>query len=158
MRLKKSVAGVAILAILFLLPLQQASANYTTTVTLTYGNYGDLDTLVGLPADGFQDDIIINMTLELSNKRYSTPIDLYFGIILPSGQQFWWEANLIVYKTSTTASFDLSVVIIDIATESGFYTAQAVGFAVNEQFSYLTSIIFDPPGGGAGRPPTATFL
>jgi len=157
-RLKSSISGVFILAILLIVPINQVSADFSTTVTLTYGNYGDFDTLVGLPSDGFKDDIIINMTLELYNKKYSTPIDLYFGITLPSGQEFWWEANLIVYKSSSYASFDLTIVILEIATESGFYTAQAVGFAASEKFSYMTYLVFDPPGSGIGQPPGAFFL
>lgn len=115
-------------------------ANYSVDVFIEDAWYEDLD------SDGYQDDIGVNLSVELSNQYVYTDIDMYLGITLPSGTEYWFLASFTVEKYTYYTYFRMTFELLNTATESGWYKASAVGFADGDRFSYMDSIIFDPPG------------
>ena len=143
---KKLLFGMTILTILLLSSVGKVSGNFSVSATFNSAWYADLD------ADGNADDIGTNITLTLSNNKVSTYIDLYFNIVMPSGQEYWFLSQLKIQKYTYSATFSLLYHFYNTATECGWYTMNTVGFASNEQFSLMDSIVFDPPGKSGGSP------
>lgn len=131
--------------------VNSASANYSVYIDITDAYYADLD------SDGFEDDIRILVVMDLYNYKYTTDIDLYVGIEKPLGEEVWFLAEFLAYKTTYHESYSISFNLLNTATESGWYTAYSVGFADNEQFSIMSNLLFDPPGVVGGDPPSGTF-
>lgn len=127
--------------------ISTASANFSVYVSFNDAYYADLD------SDTLQDDIRLDMTIEIYNYQYSTDVELYVGITLPSGTQYWFLVTFTVYKSTYGYSTGMLFNAYDTATESGWYDASAVGFANGESYSIMETITFDPPGGsGPGNP------
>lgn len=125
-------------------PMIPVSANYTANTNIVSAWYADLD------SDGLEDDIGVSLTLTISNNRVVSLVDVYIGLELPSGIEFWFLFEFRVSKSTQTASFDLTFHLMDTALESGWYWAYSVAFANNEQYSLMDSYYFDPPGSGSG--------
>lgn len=121
------------------------------SITIDDAYYGNLDD------DSYEDDIRISLTLVVSNWYYYTDIDLYIGIELPSGIEFWFIAEFTVYKTTYSGYITIDFDLLNTATESGWYTASAVGFANNERVSIMDTLIFDPPGSTDGADPKGYY-
>lgn len=119
----------------------QASANFSVYVSINDAYYADLD------GDLLADDIKLDLTLEIYNYNFYTSVEVYVGVTLPSGTEYWFVITLDVYKSTTYYGTGLDVNLYDTATESGWYTAHAVGFASGESYSVMESLTFDPPGG-----------
>jgi len=147
--MKKSFTAIMILvmSVSFIASIHTASADFSVNVYINGASYGDYD------QDGYQDDIEINLTIELSNQYVYTDIDIYVGVTLPSGQDFWFGYSFTAVKYTYTGYVDMKWDLMNTALESGWYRADAVGFAKGEQFSLMDSLHFDPPGQAGGLDP-----
>jgi hypothetical protein len=144
-----------VLLVLISLPLLSipASANFSVNIYIDDAWYEDID------SDGIEDDIGVNLTVSLYNKYVYTDIDLYLGITLPSGYEYWFLASFTVEKYTYYTDFGMTFELYNTATESGWYDASAVGFADGEMFSYMHTITFDPPGDtNEGNPAGAYYF
>lgn len=134
--------------------VQQSAANFSVYASINHAFYADLD------ADGREDDVCIYLTIEVYNYRIYTDIDLYIGVTLPSGSEFWFLVEFTVKKSYYYGWIDMKFDTFNTALESGWYDASAVGFAESERFSIMETLTFDPPGGpkDGEASGTATFL
>jgi len=148
MKEKRIFATLLMIIFVSTMNISQISANFSINIILNDAWYEDAD------ADGDEDDIIILLTLELNNKRVVTKADLYLGIELPSGMEYWFVANFMLRKSGSYGYINLKFTLLNTATESGWYWAHAVGFAAGDQYSMMDSLEFDPPGGKTGGSPT----
>ena len=145
----KKVRRNLLLSIFIILPIiltniSPTSANFSVGINITDAYYADLD------ADNFEDDIFISIDVTLSNIYIETDVDIYIGVTLPSGIEFWFVAKITVIKSTYSYNFGINFDLLNTALESGWYTAQAVGFAEGDQYSIMQSLIFDPPGSNEG--------
>ncbi len=128
-----------------------SSANFSVSIDITDAYYADLD------ADLLEDDIVVTLNVTLTNIYVSTNVDIYIGITLPSGTEFWFLAEINVVKYTYSVTFGMKFDLMNTALEPGWYEANAVGFADGDQFSIMDSFIFDPPGGTDGGWPTSVY-
>lgn len=131
--------------------IHPTNANFSALSTISDAYYTDLD------QDGLQDDVRLLILLELVNNKMYTNVDLYVGLKLPSGTEYWFLAEFVLVKYTTYGYVQLEFDLLNTATETGWYEANTVGFAGNEQFSYMDSLVFDPPGSKNGDAVTASF-
>ncbi len=129
-----------------------ASANFSVDMTIEDAWYADLDN------DSYTDDIAVVVLLELYNYNYITSVDVYIGVELPSGTTYWFTADLSLYKTTYYGYLEITFHLLNTATETGWYTAKAVGFADGETLSIMHSYDFDPPGETNGGDPVGIYF
>lgn len=107
--------------------------------------------------DGNEDDVTIRLTIEIFdsaiNTYYGVNFDLYIGLELPSGTEYWY---LIEFSYWHTNEFPFSVYLLNHATESGWYKATTIGYIEGKDYYYENVIIFDPPG--ASKPGDPDFI
>ncbi|MCH8906361.1 MAG: hypothetical protein IH840_04655 [Candidatus Heimdallarchaeota archaeon] len=152
MRSKRNLMVLIIGFCILSVGIVPVSADYSVVVTLNDAWYEDSDN------DGYEDDIILILTLELFIKRAVTKVDLYVGVQLPSGAEFWFLTELKLRKSGDYASFDFKFTLFDTATESGWYTAYAIGYAAGDKYAIMDSLEFDPPGSKSGGVPRAIYI
>ena len=97
MRRSQSLLIILLLTLSFANAIHPAKADYSVSVTINDAYYSDLD------GDGLQDDIRIDLTVVLSNKYVYTDIDLYLGLTLPSGIEYWFLHSFTLQKSTIVA-------------------------------------------------------
>lgn len=120
-----------------------AAANFSAYTTVLDAYYTDSD------YDGYQDDVISYVGIDIYWGYYGMLVDVYVGLTLPSGAEQWYLVSVRAYSTY----FVLKLNFLNSATESGWYTVHAAAFAMNDDYSTMHSYTFDPPGGNPNNPP-----
>ncbi|MCY3414491.1 MAG: hypothetical protein INQ03_22780 [Candidatus Heimdallarchaeota archaeon] len=126
--------------------------NFSVDIYIWDAYYADLD------LDGYEDDIFIEIDLTLTNQYVYTDVEVFIGVTLPSGMEHWFKFDYTFKKTTLTGYITLGYDLYNTATELGWYEANAVGFAQGEEFSYMDTLIFDPPGTGGGDPSARDYV
>ncbi|TFG08045.1 hypothetical protein EU538_07780 [Candidatus Thorarchaeota archaeon] len=134
------------LIVLFMSIPDASAGSSRLLVTVDDAFYADLD------LDGSEDDILIDMTLTVSENaaspRYS---EYYLTLQLPSGI----EHRALVQLIGRFSELHMRVFWYDSAWESGWYNLDVAAIAYGGSvLGYVeTSYVFDPPtGSGVGDP------
>ena len=114
------------------------------------GFYSDLD------GQGDLYDIQIDSSIYIQDFKWfyaikGYDIKLQVGLEYPSGLEYTWDINLVVYSSYK----HLTIVFEDATFESGLYTLHLFSKTGENSGIHLfySQLVFDPPGGGtASRP------
>lgn len=137
--------------------LNARGSTWTTTLaeldlTFVETYYADLDN------DGYEDDILLDLYVELLTFSYWDTIfgknmELYVELELPSGAYHDYGFEITAYQPT----FNIVLECYDHATESGDYTAHAIGFVEGNSYGLYHWVVFDPPGGSKPVPPSMYY-
>ncbi len=150
-----------IFAIFFLIMFVAVPLNAATYTPSTVPVYAEITNAyyADLNLNGLAKDVRIELNVTLngfSSSQLNAGVQhgIYVGLVLPSGLEYWYDVQVIIYKSH----YRLALNLYNHATESGWYTAYSAGYLQPGQGEpYLMhSYIFDPPGiGSTDKPPTA---
>ena len=155
--MKRSLLPIFLLAgLLVLMTAPTVQAGVVRVAEVNYVNildayYADLD------SDGYEDDI--KLLIEFSFPTVEpVRIDLNIWIELPSGLTFNFRVS--VWRAPNDSI--LSIVCIDMAIESGWYTVYLVTSVMGAgggKYYITDTLIFDPPTeGGNGLPSVSAYF
>lgn len=152
--LKNKLISLILLAILVLLVVPFASAEepldepLSITVEILEAYYTDLDN------DSLEDDVYASVRVTI----LPTGMQVYDYLVeleLPSGKNFSYY--YLITTNVQTVYYDNH--FLDHAIESGWYKIKASAILFTSNLAYSESVlIFDPPGGASGPPPSHTLL
>jgi len=143
--------------------------NLKIDVHITNGYYTDAQ------GDGLQNDVITEFTMNLTAsttvydalQNASNSFAMTLQITEPSGLNFTYAYNqslIFQLVTNTTAllsqslSLHIKVYFWDHAIESGDYIfTVSISLAGSQNLNNSADLVFDPPGGTGGSPPTPTI-
>lgn len=148
---RKVQLTLVLLIPLLLFNVVPTSGNFSVSMYIVDAHYVDLD------ADGKEDDIYVEIDVTLTNYRVSTDVDVYVGITLPSGIEYWFLAKITIVKSTYAKTLGMAFDLLDTANEPGWYDCHAFGLAQGEQYSVMQTYTFDPPGGQSDRDPVGSF-
>ncbi len=157
-RLNLLVCGLVFLTVfsLFGTGIQSSSLDFAVIATVDDAYYCCLE------EDCFEDDIVFEMSVFLPYFRWydawwGYELDVFVGLTLPSGTEYWYRVSLIAY----TDFFFMDFQWFNYATESGWYTAHSIGVGSDQRANdYIVEYMldFDPPGKIPGAKPTVAVV
>jgi len=126
------------LILLLSFTLVGGAGDVTVVPTIDYANYGDFD------GDGFEDDVYINVTIDLSGANVYN-FQYILTLTLPSGLFYTYQ-----YTIVTDSNLVLHHYLMDHATEPGWYDVDVdITMKTGGISTAHAEYIFDPPGGGS---------
>jgi len=137
----------------------------TTTPAAAYWNPSGLDMEFvdayydDLDADGVEDDVLLDLYIEILDFTYwdsifGRTLTVVMELELPSGAYYDYAFEITTYQ----ATFNFVLECYDHATETGDYTAHALGVINGYEYGLYTYLLFDPPGSGLPVDPSIKYF
>ena len=156
MKIKQHSIFFLIISMLALNSIQLTSGvPYKTSAKITDAFYGDYDEFVGQVSDGLEDDVRVNVTLSVFDPKSEISVYVFLSVEMPSGILFSYIFEIEITKNTKMDQFDLHFVLLDIATESGWYDVTVSAFGERDPFALEDEFTFDPPGSTTTTPTIA---
>ncbi len=153
MKIKQRPLFLIIISLLVLNSVISTSAvPFKTKAIISDAFYGDYDELEGLESDGLEDDVRVNITLTVFDPKPNIKIDIFLSVKMPSGELFSYTFDILVFKETKEHVMDLQFVLLNIATEPGWYDVTVSALGERDPWAVEDEFTFDPPG-GTNTPP-----